>query len=258
MEALIVRLAKENLRWGYGKLEGELLKLGYTTTEITIRNVLRRNNIEPASVRAGSVGWRHLMTHYKGQLLACDFFTVETITLKTLYVLFFIEIGSRKVHFAGITTHPNADWVSQQARQLVWEFDEREEPLLFLIRDNDRKFTNCFDAVFESEGLHVIRTPYQAPNANAFAERWVRSVRNECLDLLLIINAAHLRRVLKEYIYKYYNVARPHQGIEQQVPVPITREANTGSIQKRKVLGGIINDYYRVPAEPTLALSASV
>ena len=198
------------------------------------------------------------MEHYKDHLLACDFFTVETITLKTLYVLFFIEIGSRKVHFAGITTNPNADWVTQQARQFVWEIDEREEPLLFLIRDNDSKFTSTFDAVFESEGLHVIRTPYRAPNANAFAERWVRTVRNECLDLLLIINATHLLRVLKEYIYKYYNVARPHQGIGQRFPMAQEPAENTGPIQKRKVLGGIINDYYRAPTEPTLALPASV
>lgn len=247
LETLILRLAAENSRWGYGKIEGELLKLGHKISQSTIRNVLRRHNIQPAAIRAGSMGWRHLMAHYKDQLLACDFFTVETIHLKTLYVLFFIEIGSRRVHFSGITAHPDAIWVTQQAKQFVWEFEERESPLSFLIRDNDSRFTNNFDAVFESEGLHVIRTPYQAPNANAFSERWVRSVREECLDLLLIINAAHLLRVLKEYIDQYYNVARPHQGLEQRIPIPRSIAENTGPIHKRKVLGGIINDYYRLP-----------
>ncbi len=120
LEALIVRLAQENRRWGYGKLAGELLKLGYRTTETTIANVLRRNMIQPAPIRGGSVSWQQLMTHYKEQLLACDFFTVETLTLQTLYVLFFIEIGSRRVHVAGISAHPHAGWVTQQARQIVW------------------------------------------------------------------------------------------------------------------------------------------
>ena len=118
LEALIIRLTKENPRWGYGKLEGELLKLGYVTSVTTIANVLRRNSIQPAPVRGGSVGWKQLLTHYKDQLLACYFFTVETISLQTLYVLFFIEIGSRRTHLAGISAHPNAGWVTQQARQI--------------------------------------------------------------------------------------------------------------------------------------------
>lgn len=125
------------------------------------------------------------MNHYKDQILACDFFTVETIWLKTIYVLFFIELGSRQVHIAGITSNPNGFWVSQQARQLVWELPGRVRSLCFLIHDNDTKFSKAFDAVFESEGIHVIRIPFPAPNANAFAERWVRTVREECLDHIL-------------------------------------------------------------------------
>ena len=184
------------------------------------------------------------MTHYKEQLIACDFFTVETLTLKTLYVLFFIELGSRKVHRAGVTANPNQTWVTQQARQVMWELGERNPPCRFLIRDRDNKFPQAFDTVFRSEGIDVIRTPVRAPNANAYAERWVRTVREECLDHLLILNQTHLRRVLKTYT-EYYNEARPHQGIGQRIPVPQELSPCTGTVKHRKVLGGIINDYYR-------------
>ena len=129
-------------------------------------------------------------------MLACDFFTVETICLQTLYVLFFIELGSRRVHLAGCTANPDSAWVTQQARQLVWQLDDTKTPMRFLIHDRDRKFTTNFDQVFVSEGMEIVRTPFRAPKANAIAERWVRSVRHECLDQLLILNQRHLRRVL--------------------------------------------------------------
>ena len=254
LEALIIRLARENGRWGYGKIEGELLKLGFTVSASTVRNVLNRHGILPAPVRYGSVGWRHLMRHYRQQLLACDFFTVETIWLQTLYVLFFIGLGTRRVHLAGVTANPNGQWVAQQARQIVWALEDYEVNVRFLIHDNDGKFTAPFDTVFQSEGLHVIRTPFQAPNANAYAERWVRSVREECLDHLLILNQAHLRRVLNTFI-DYYNTARPHQGLAQQSPVARQLTNNIGPVQRREVLGGIIGDYYRPPGNTALALS---
>ena len=169
---------------------------------------------------------------------------METIWLQTIYVLFFIELGSRRVHFAGISTNPIEIWVTQQARQLVWELHDREKPLRFLIHDNDCSFSRAFDAVFESEGFLVIHSPFRAPNANAYAERWVRTVREECLDHILILNAAHLRRVLLEFA-EYYNSSRPHQGIDQLTPIPYKIPENNGRIQRRKLLGGIINDYYR-------------
>jgi len=252
-ESLILRLARENSRLGYGKIAGELLKLGFQVSLTTVRNVLDRYGIQPASVRNGSIGWRHLMSHYKEQILACDFFTVETVWLQTFYVLFFIELGSRQIHFAGITTNPNQVWIAQQARQLVWELSDREKPLRFLIHDNDSSFCPAFDAVFRSEGLHVINSPVRASNANAFSERWVRTVREECLDYILIFNAAHLRRVVIEFV-EYYNTARPHQGIDQQTPIPQARPAS-GTIQCRNILGGIIHDYYRAPTP--LALSTT-
>jgi putative transposase len=215
VEDLIVRLAKENPRWGYGKIQGELLKLGYAVSESAVRDILKRHHLQPALTRNGSESWRHIMSHYKEQILACDFFTVDTLWLKRLYVLFFIELGTRQVHLAGITANPDASWVTQQARQVIWELEESKTTNRFLIHDRDSKFTKAFDTVFQSEGTHIIHTPFRTPNANAFAERWVRSVREECLDQLLILNEPHLRRVLKTY-GDYYNRARPHQGIQQQ------------------------------------------
>jgi putative transposase len=251
---LNVGLARENGRWGYGKIEGELLKLGFTVSVTTVRNILNRHGILPAPVRHGSIGWRHLMRHYRQQLLACDFFTVETLWLQMLYVLFFIELGTRRVHLAGVTANPDGGWVAQQARQMLWILGEEGADKRFLIHDNDSKFTAPFDTVFQSAGLHVIPTPFQAPNANSSAERWVRSVREECLGHLLLLNQAHLRRVLKTFI-EYYNTARPHQGPGQQPPIPRRLTGDGGSILRRDVLGGIIGDYYRASNNAALVLS---
>ena len=150
-------------------------------------------------------------------MLACDFFTVETVFLKTIYVLFFIELNTRRVYLAGCTQHPDSTWIIQQARQFTWRLQDDFTVKRFLIHDRDGKFTKAFATVFATEGIEAIWTPFRAPNANAFAERWVRSVRNESLDHLLIFSEGHLRRVLTEYVV-YYNTARPHQGLHQQPP----------------------------------------
>jgi putative transposase len=168
-------------------------------------------------------------------------------------VFFFIELGSHQVYFAGITTNPNETWVTQQARQLVWKLNDRENSFYFLIHDNDRKFSKAFDNVFESEGFRIIHTPFHSPNANPYSERWVRSVREECLDQILFLNTAHLLRVLHEYVNNYYNVSRPHQGIEQRTPIPLAQPISTGAVQRRKLLGAIINDYYRAPNHSVLS-----
>ena len=171
LESLILRLAKENRRWGDGKIEGEVIKLGFKVSRTTIQNILRRHNIPPAPVRGGSISWRHLMSHYKQQILATDFFTGETIKLQTLDVLFFIELGARRVHISGVTSNPNGAWTTQQARQLVWKMEDRKNEFHFLLHDKDTKIRDKFEAVFRSEDMRVIHTPYQAPNANAFVER---------------------------------------------------------------------------------------
>jgi putative transposase len=250
LEALILRLAKENPRWGYDKIQGELLKLGHRLSATSVRNILKRHRITPALERS-SGSWRSFLGHYRQQMLACDFFTVETIWLKTIYVLFFIELGTRRIHLAGCTTNPEAIWVTQQARQLVWELKDDSRQLAFLIHDNDTKFTSSFDKVFSSEGIDVVHTPFRAPRANAFAERWVRSVREECLDHILVLNENHLRNLLRECLREYtnyYNYSRPHQGISQHFPVSGPERSTKGLIRRQDILGGgIIHNYFRQP-----------
>jgi putative transposase len=180
-------------------------------------------------------------------MVACDLFTVEALYLTRLYVLFLLELGSRRVHLAGCTAAPDAAWVTQQARQFGWHLqDDRPGAVRFLIRDRDSKFAAGFETVFASEGIEVIRTPAQAPNANAVAERAVRSIRAECLDHLLILNRRHLTVVLKRYV-AYYNERRPHQGLGQQPPAPATTPPTSPAapeqVQCRPVLGGLIRDY---------------
>jgi hypothetical protein len=251
-EHLIVRLAKENLRWGYYRIEGELKKLGFNVSLTTVRNVLNRNGILPAPVRYGSIGWKTMMKHYKEQLLCCDFFVVESLFLKSYYVLFFLAIGTRRVHLAGVTANPDGYWVAQQARQYIWALEEREETFCSLIHDNDGKLTKAFDAAFQSKQISVIHTPIEAPNANPFAERWVRSVREELLDHVLVLNEAHLRRVLQIYI-DHYNSRRPHQSLDQQSPIPREEPITTGKVERRQILGGILNDYYWTPDNNSLS-----
>jgi hypothetical protein len=194
---------RDSKRWSYAwpertcggataKIEGELRKLGYRVGRSTIRAVLKRQHIPGAPIRARqSSTWRSFLRQHQQQLLACDFFTVETLWLQTLYVLFFIELGTRRIHVAACTVHPTAAWMMQQARQLAWKLQEDGKRIRFLLHDRDAKFIAGFDTVFSSEHIEVILTPYRAPNANAYAERWVRSVREECLDHLLILNERH-------------------------------------------------------------------
>jgi putative transposase len=245
---LILRLASENPRWGYSRIHGELAKLGYRLARSTVRDVLKRRHVPsaPGRERRGST-WRQFLARHRHQIVACDFFTVETLCLKTLYVLFFIELGTRKVHLAGCTAHPTAAWVTQQARHLSWKIQEGALPCRFLIRDRDAKFPPGFDAVFRSEGAEIVRTPYRSPRANAVAERWVGTARRECLDHLLILNEGHLRRVCTEFV-AYYNERRPHQSLQQECPVPLARPDGHGRIARREVLAGIIHDYHREAA----------
>ena len=247
VDALILRLARENPRWGHRRIQGELGKLGHTVSASAVRAALRRHRVPPAPQRQRATTWRAFITRHKEQLLACDFFTVETLLLKTLHVLFFLEVGTRRVHLADCTAHPTAAWVTQQARQLAWTVQEAGAHPRFLIHDRDAKFPPTFDTVFAAEGVAVVRTPYRAPTANAYAERWVRSVREECLDHLLIVNETHLRHVLATYV-THYNQARPHQGLEQQTPVPCAPSARAGPLRRRDVLGGLIHEYDREAA----------
>jgi hypothetical protein len=207
---LILRLARENPRWGCVRIQGELRGLGIRVGATTIRSLLKRNNLGPAPRRHGP-SWSQFLRAQAQGVLACDFFSVETAFLQTLYVLFFIEVGTRRVCVMTSTRNPEATFVTQQARNLYMA-EEPPTGARFLIRDRDSKFTRSFDAVFGSEGASVILTPVRAPKANAFAERWVRTVRAEILDWTLVLSRRHLDRVLCRYA-SHYNSHRPHRGI---------------------------------------------
>jgi putative transposase len=218
---LVLRLARENPRWGYPRLVGELKGLGITLSATTVRGWLRGAGLGPAGKRRETT-WREFVRVHRQSLLAVDFFTVETVWLQRLYILFFIELGSRRVHLAGCTSSPNAPWVIQQARQLSWVLAERAEPVRFLIRDRDRKFTARFDDVFQSDGIAVVRTPFRVPQANGVAERFVRTARSECFDRLLILNQPHLERILEAFV-DHYNRHRPHRALSLAPPEPRPR-----------------------------------
>jgi transposase InsO family protein len=202
---LVLRLARGNPRWGYQRIAGELLKLGRRVSASTVRRLLLAAGLEPAPRREGP-SWRDFLRLQAASTLACDFFTVETISLRRFYVLFFIELESRRVHLAGCTTNPTGSWVTQQARNL--SFSGVFERMRFLIHDRDSKFTASFEEIFRSEGIRIIQTPIRAPQANAYAERFVRSVRTACLDWLLILSRRHLELVLR-VCTAYYNRELP-------------------------------------------------
>src|SRR5436309_1304406 len=230
LRELVLRLARENPRWGYQRIVGELLKLGFRLSPSTVRRLLASAGLEPAPRRRGT-SWSVFLRRQAATMLACDFFTVETLSLRRFYVLFFIELESRHVHLAGCTTNPTGAWVTQQARNL--SFTGVFERVRFLIHDRDSKFTASFDELFHSEGIQVVPTPVRAPKANAYAERFVRTVRTECLDWLLILGRRHLESVLRTYV-QHYNTERPHRGLALRPPEAQQLNSPTsGAIQRR-------------------------
>jgi putative transposase len=243
----VLRLARENGSWGYQRIVGELRGLGFMVSATTVGKVLRQAGLGPVGVRAG-LSWRQFLREQAHSMLAADFFTVETVSLRRLYALFFIELGSRRGHFAGCTANPSGAWATQHARQLAWELTERSTSVRFLIRDRDSKFTRDFDIVFRSEGIEIIRTPVRAPKANAVAERFVRTVRAECLDWLLILNHRHLERVLRVFV-DHYNGHRPHRALilrpldpERQL-LRLATSSAPDHLKRRDRLGGLIYEY---------------
>ena len=241
---LTLRLARENPRWGYLRIRGECAKLGIKVSGTSVRNILRRNGLGPAP-RRGGPSWAEFLRSQAAGVLACDFFTVETVALTRMYVLFFIELERRLVWLGGVTARPTGEWVIQHARNLAMELGERTLQVKLLVRDRDTKFVASFDAAFAADGVRVVKTPVRAPRANAYAERWVRSVRAECLDWVLIWDRCHLERVLATYV-DLYNRARPHRGLGLEVPA-VTDEVSlrTGPIERVDVLGGLIHEYRR-------------
>jgi putative transposase len=183
LRELILRLAEENPHWGYKRIVGELKGLGIPVSATSVRKVLLEAGLQPAPQRTHS-SWRAFLRAQASSMLACDFLTVETIFLQRIYVLFFISLATRRIEYVACTSNPDGGWVAQQARNLIMRFGD-EQPFRFLVHDRDTKFSHAFAEVFRTEGIRVIRTPVQAPNANAYAERWVRTLRADCLDRIL-------------------------------------------------------------------------
>jgi putative transposase len=241
-------LARENSHWGYVRIVGELRKLGSTVSATLVRNVLARAGMPPAPER-GASSWRSFLRQHGHTILACDFFAVDTVWLRRLYVLFFISVGTRRVEYVACSRHPYSAWMMQQARNLLMALDDRGRRPRFLIHDRDRKYSRALDAIFESEGIEIVRTPVQAPNANAYAERWVGSVRRECLNRLLIFGRRQLEYVLCVYT-RHFNQQRPHRALNLRPPdrgrgtdLSLTATAYPLQVTRRDLLGGVLHEY---------------
>ncbi|WP_326887938.1 integrase core domain-containing protein [Actinocrinis sp.] len=247
VKALILGMARDNPCWGHRRIQGELLKLGHRIAYATVWEILTAAGIDPALRRSGPT-WKQFLAAQARTVIATDFFHVDTALLRRVYVLVFIEHGTRRLHVAGITAHPDGAWTAQQARNFAMALGERWEELRFLIRDRGGQFTEQFDAVFEDCGLRILRSPPQAPRTNAICERLIGTLRRELLDRILIINRAHLCSVLAEYAL-LYNGARPHQGIAQCVPdhdpdqVATVIDLDIARVRRRPVLGGLTSEY---------------
>ena len=241
-----MRLARENPGWGYRRIQGELDGLGVWIAASTVWSILRQSGIDPAP-RRSSEPWRGFLRAQASGIVACDFSTVDTVLFRRLYVLVFIKVATRHVYLAGITANPTGEWAAQQARNIIETFVERTQPIQFLIHDRDSKFTAAFAEVFRSDGIRTIRTPGRAPRANVFIERWIGTVRRECLDRILILNRRHLERVLPVYI-RHYNEHRPHRSLDQRPPIeePLPgSETNVDldHVRRRDLLAGLIHEY---------------
>jgi transposase InsO family protein len=246
LRALVLRMARENPTWGYRRIHGELAGLDHQVAASTVWKILKAAGIDPAPQRSGP-SWRQFLTAQAHAILAVDFAHVDTVFLRRLYVLVVIEHGRRRVHLAGITAHPTGAWVIQQARNLLMDLGDRADQFRFVIRDRDSKFTAAFDAVFAGADIRILRCPVRAPRANAIAERFIGTLRRECLDHLLITGPRHLKQVLQEFV-EHYNTHRPHRSLDQHPPAGPTPPPSGATVHplRRDRLGGLVHEYVQV------------
>jgi transposase InsO family protein len=248
----VVRIAQENRSWGYDRIVGALTHLGYRISAQTVGNILKRHGILPAPERQKTTTWKEFIRTHMDVLVATDFFTAEVWTtagLVTYYVLFFIHLASRKVHVAGMTPHPDERWMAQIARNVTMADWGCLEPGQYLIHDRDSKYCAAFQWLTDDAGVKRIPLPPHSPNLNAYAERWVRSVKEEVLSRLILFGEHSLRHTLTEYIV-YYHAERPHQGKGNMMLVTLQDQPaeRTGPLQCRERLGGLLKYYYGAAA----------
>ncbi len=247
VKTLVLRMARENPTWGHRRIQGELARLGHAIAASTVWEILHAAGIEPAPRRAGPT-WREFLTAQAQAVIAGDFLVVETVLLKRLHVLVFIEHSTRRVHLAGVTARPTGAWAVQQARNLAMDLGDRLGTMRFLIHDRDPVFTTVFGEVFKAEGLRIIPSLPRTPRMNAICERVIGTLRRELLDRTLILGDRHLDLVLREYLI-HYNGHRPHQSRQQRPPEIETQPswdvADLRSVRRRPVVTGLINEYHR-------------
>ena len=243
-DRLVVQIARENLRWGYTKIAGEVRKLGFPTIgRATVERILKRHGLAPRP-HYGGLSWADFLGHYGQFIWACDFFTVTTATLRTYYVLFFIEISTRRIAYWNVSEHPDGEWVAQQLRKLAVLNDDLP---CYLIHDRDSKLAAHVDELLRAMGTKPMRLPVRSPDLDGRAERWSLSAREECLDHIIILNERHLRWALSEFV-GYYNQRRPHRSPQLRPPDGPVVSSREGKIVRRKTLGGLICDYHREAA----------
>jgi putative transposase len=245
---LVIRLATENPTWGHRRVQGELVMLGHRIASSTVWQILHDAGIDPAPRRTGPT-WKQFLTAQARGIIAADFVHVDTVLLRRLYALIIIEHGTRRVHLAGITAHPDGAWTTQAARNFLMDLGQRTTSVKFLIRDRAGQFTGSFDAVLAAEGIRILASPPQAPKANAICERIAGTLRRELFDRLLIVNEHHLLQVLTEYL-QHYNAARPHRALGQYNPAqadtspPKLVNLAEHRIRRKQILGGLTHEYY--------------
>jgi putative transposase len=246
IKKLVLHLARENSRWGHRRIQGELARLGHPIAASTVWEILYAAGIDPAPRRSGPT-WREFLSAQATSVIACDFLHIDTLSLKRLYALVFLEHHTRRLHVTGVTAHPTAAWATQQARNLAVDLGMRMDSLRFLIRDRDSRYTTAFDTVFQAQDIEIVKTPVRTPKANAHCEPVIGTLRREVLDHILILGETHARQVLAEY-QRHYNTHRPHRAQSQLPPdaheqPPPIHASDSHRVLRTRVLGGVINEY---------------